>query len=132
MTSEQPYSELVTRHFDAPENVGPLCGEPRNVFSGACGQREHGARVRFEARIEAGRVVGIAFQAYGCPHVIAACSLVTQRLTGRPATDLERFDIEELARALGVPVEKTGRMLLVQDALHHCFQAWENTRLAGN
>jgi len=132
MTSERGYSDLVTRHFDAPANVGPLGGAADNVFTGAAGRRERGATVRFEARIDAGRIDEIAFQAYGCPHTVAACSLATQRLVRQPAAALENIDPQELMSELEVPVEKTGKMLLVQDALHHCFQAWENRRLAGN
>jgi len=132
MMSERGYADLVTRHFDAPANVGPLGGAPANVYMGAAGEREHGTRVCFEARIDAGRISEIAFQAYGCPHTIAACSLATERLARQPAAALAQFDPRELMSALEVPVEKTGRMLLVQDALHHCFRAWDNRRLAGD
>ena len=132
MMSERGYSDLVIRHFDAPANVGPLGDAVENVFTGAAGQREQGTRVSFEARIDAGRIEEIAFQAYGCPHIIAACSLATERLARQPAAALEQLDPRDLMRELEVPVEKTGRMLLVQDALHHCFRAWDNRRLAGN
>lgn len=131
MNSAEAYSELVERHFDAPVNIGPLDGDPATVFTGQAGQREHGARLRFEARIESGCIDAIVFQAYGCPHTIAACSLATERLQGQPAEALARFDIDALAQALQVPIEKTGRMLLVQDALHQCFRDWENRGLAG-
>lgn len=131
MNGTELYSELVARHFDAPLNVGPLDGDPATVFTGQAGQREHGARLRFQARIESGCIAEIVFQAYGCPHTIAACSLATERLQGRPVDALDRFDIDALAQALQVPIEKTGRMLLVQDALHQCFRDWENRRLAG-
>lgn len=132
MMSERGYADLVTRHFDAPANVGPLGGTAENVFTGTAGQREHGTRVCFEARIDAGRISEIVFQAYGCPHTIAACSLATQRLARQPAAALEHFDARDLMSELDVPVEKTGRMLLLQDALHQCFRAWDNRRLSGN
>jgi len=132
MTPDEPYSERVARYFASSEHVGPLDCERSNVFTGAAGRRENGLRVCFEARIQAGQIDEIVFQAYGCPHAIAACSLISERLTGRPATELERLDPQVLIQELGVPVEKTGRMLILQDALHDCFRAWENRRLAGN
>jgi len=131
VTSDDRYSDLVRRHFDTPSNSGPLPGASPAVFTGAAGRRELGIHVLFQARIEAGAIDEIRFQAYGCPHTLAACSLATERLAGRPATALDRTDVMELAETLGVPVEKAGRMLIVQDALHQCFQAWENRRLAG-
>lgn len=100
------------------------------MFTGTAGRRDIGTHVRFEAQIKEGRIRRIAFQAYGCPHSIAACSLATQGLEGAPAEALARVDLDELIRALDAPVEKTGRLLIVQDALHDCFQAWENRRLA--
>ena len=132
MTPDGPYSELVAGHFDAPAHVGPLDGDRSNVFTGAAGRREGSLQVCFEARIQAGRIDDMAFQAYGCPHAIAACSLVNVRLTGRSAPELECVDVRALIGELEVPVEKTGRLLILQDALHDCFRAWDNRRLAGN
>ena len=130
MSRDPRYSPSVARHFSHPANVGPLRGARDNMFTGTAGRRDIGTQVRFEAQIRDGQIARIAFQAYGCPHSVAACSLATEGLEGAPAEALARIDIEELIRALDVPVEKTGRLLIVQDALHDCFQAWENRRLA--
>ncbi|MFW2404733.1 MAG: iron-sulfur cluster assembly scaffold protein [Gammaproteobacteria bacterium] len=130
MNRDPRYSPAVARHFSRPVNVGPLGGSGDNMFTGTAGRRDIGAHVRFEAEIEAGRILRVAFQAYGCPHTIAACSLATQGLEGAPAEALVGVDVDALRSALDVPVEKTGRLLIVQDALHDCFHAWENRRLA--
>ncbi len=130
MSRDPSYSPAVERHFRHPANVGPLGGSRDNMFTGTAGRRDIGARVRFEARIQDGQISRIAFQAYGCPHTIAACSVAAQGLDGAPADALLRVDLDELIRALDVPVEKTGRLLIMQDALHDCFQAWENRGLA--
>ncbi|MFQ5633908.1 MAG: iron-sulfur cluster assembly scaffold protein [Gammaproteobacteria bacterium] len=129
--SRSVYSDLVMHHFEQPANAGPLAGDMADVFTGAAGQRESGTQVRFQARIDAGRISDMGFQAYGCPHTIAACSLATQRLLHQPAAALMTLDRADLMEALSVPVEKTGRMLVLLDALHHCFRAWENRQLAG-
>ena len=124
------YSALVTRHFDQPVNAGPLSGSSGTTCAGAAGRRELGAEVRFEVRIEEGRIAEICFHAYGCPHTIAACSLACERLEGAPVQALAGLEPAGLAAALGAPAEKTGRLLLVQDALHQCLLAWENRGLA--
>lgn len=125
------YSALVARHFDQPCNAGPLTGKHGTLCAGAAGQRENGAQIRFDARIEADRIAEIVFRAYGCPHTIAACSLACERLEGAPVRALGELEPAELAAALGVPAEKTGRLLLVEDALHQCLRAWDNSGLAG-
>jgi NifU-like protein involved in Fe-S cluster formation len=124
------YSALVTRHFDQPVKAGPLRGGHGTTCAGSAGRRALGAEIRFEARIEDDRIAEIVFRAYGCPHTIAACSLACERLEGAPVQALGELEPAELAAALAVPVDKTGRLLLVQDALHHCLQAWENSGLA--
>ncbi len=127
-----PYSALVAQHFAQPANLGPLAGNPENMFTGLAGDRSVGTQIEFQALIPAGTIDEIAFRAFGCPHSIAACSLATERLTGQPAEALMKLAPGDLARALDVPVEKAGRLLLVQDALHQCFIAWDNRRLGGN
>ena len=58
------------------------------------------------------------FRAYGCPHVIAACeaSLCADfegRKPGRrPTSSIQT----RLCERLSVPVEKTGRILVLEDA----------------
>jgi len=126
------YSALVARHFERPFNAGPLTGTHGTLCAGSAGQRENGAQIRFEARIEDDRIAEIVFLAYGCPHTIAACSLACERLEGAPVRALGELEPAELAAALGVPARKTGRLLLVEDALHHCWRAWDNSGLAGS
>jgi hypothetical protein len=66
---------------------------------------------------------------YGCPHTMAACDRVVQLLTGGSAAGLGTFDPLALAAALEIPVEKTGRLLIIQDALRNCLADWDNGRL---
>ena len=131
MTIGWPYSALVDRHFAQPANLGPLPGDSQDVYTGIAGARASGIQVEFQARIAADQIEEIAFRAFGCPHSIAACSLATEWLTAQPAHALAKTRAAELAAALDVPPEKTGRLLVVEDALHQCFLAWDNRGLAG-
>jgi hypothetical protein len=54
---------------------------------------------------------------YGCPHTLAAAQRLAQRLRGRPLSLLEAGTPEEWRVAVGAPVEKLGRMLIIEDAL---------------
>jgi len=132
MTVESPYSDLVLRYFDDPPCAGSLDAAQSDVFTGSAGTREAGLQVRFEAKIREGTIDAMAFQAYACPHIIAACSLIAERLGGQGVNELDRLDVGALMTELAIPVEKTGRLLIVQDALHDCLRAWDNRRLAGN
>ena len=64
------------------------------------------------------------FQALGCPHTLATASWLTQQLVGRSRRNLQPGTPAEWARNLGVPVERLGRLLVLEDALHAALQQW--------
>ena len=121
------YPAEVERHFFAPVNVGPLDPPPGRSFRGEAGAEDLGTRVLFEAEIDGALVRRMAFRAYGCPYVIAACSRVTELLTGVPVQALDELDPLALAAWLGAPPEKHGSLLILQDALRNCFRDWDTT-----
>ncbi|MAF84471.1 MAG: iron-sulfur cluster assembly scaffold protein [Gammaproteobacteria bacterium] len=129
MIRAQHYSAVVEQHFAQPQYAGPLNGTYEAVLSAAAGQREQGTEVVFHIGITAGRIDAMTFQAFGCPHTIAACSVLTERLTGLPIAALDDIEPADLAASLDLPVEKTGRMLIIEDALRKCRAAWDNRRL---
>jgi NifU-like protein involved in Fe-S cluster formation len=123
------YSALVAEHFEHPRNVGMLTGHYEIMLCGAAGQREHGTEVIFHVGIDNARIVAMTFQVFGCPHTIAASSILAERLTGRPVESLNEVRFNELAASLDLPVEKMGRLLIIEDALRKCRVAWDNRRL---
>lgn len=122
------YSSAVAAHFAAPRHAGPLPAGPGTLVCGDGGSVAQGALVVFQLRFDAGRVAALAWQAWGCPHTIAACSLAAEMLTGCTRAELQAFDVLSLRAPLEVPALKTGRLLIVQDALHKCAAAWDNGR----
>ncbi len=128
--AESIYSRKVAEYFAHPANAGIPAGDPAEIFSGEAGERAQGVQVVFRMRASGEEIAEIRFQAFGCPHTIAACSLATERLTGVPVRDLLEMTAGVLLAALDVPVEKMGRMLVVQDALQNCFRAWDNKGVA--
>ena len=123
------YSQKVADYFFRPRNIGMPAGGPAELFSGEAGIREHGVQVVFNMRVADRKIAEVRFQAFACPHTIAACSLAAERLEGAPVGALLDVSPDALAQELDVPVEKMGRMLVVQDALRKCFSAWDNRRL---
>lgn len=124
------YSQKVADYFARPINVGMPVGDPESLYRGEAGNREHGVQVVFNMRVANGEIAEIRFQAFACPHTIAACCYATECLDGAPVSALLEVSPAELAEALGAPAEKMGRMLVVQDGLRDCFADWENRRLS--
>ncbi len=117
------YSREVLRRFDAPGGAGPLIGGGPAV-RGAAGDFARGTRVEFQLRLQNGVVAACRFQAYGCPHVIAAASWIAERAEGLDVGEPpDAFSALSVARALEAPAEKLGPLLVVEDAFAAAMKA---------
>jgi NifU-like protein involved in Fe-S cluster formation len=106
-----PYSERVRRYFGAPAHAGDLDG-------GAVVQVDaQDVRLQLSAIVAGATVSVMRFRAWGCPHTIAAAEAACGALEGRPVRDLLDFSASGLMEELAIPVEKTGRILVLEDAV---------------
>ena len=110
--SEDPYSDAVRRLFANPEHVGEIAGGT-HVLRAA-----QGVRVQLSMRLVDGSIDELRFRAWGCPHLIAAAEAFCRQSAGGPAVALTDWSMQELMQTLAVPVEKTGRILVLEDAIH--------------
>lgn len=116
MDRNEPYNEEVREYFENPVHAGDIAGRYDRVLEADVGEAAQGARLRLSAGIAAGRVGQLRFRARGCPHLIAAAEFYCREREGGPVEGLGPPDVKELMTRLSVPVGKTGRMLLVEDA----------------
>jgi cysteine desulfurase len=104
----------------APRDPAEVVGE-----AGGPGQE---VWVRLRLIVGDGIVKSALVKAYGCPHTLAVAAWVAERLRGRGRADLAPGTPAEWADALAVPVEKLGRLLVVEDALADCARHWPEPR----
>jgi len=117
MTAFATYNEAVRRNFLHPAHAGELREQYDLQLAADVSESDHGAQLRLAAGIQCGIIAGMAFRVWGCPHLIAALELVCTTLEGQPLAALENFELADITVALSVPVEKAGRMLLLEQAL---------------
>jgi NifU-like protein involved in Fe-S cluster formation len=112
------YNELTRRHFEHPGRLGTLAGP--ECYRGAAGSRAAGTWVQFDVRVgrtDGGpRVLEVRFLAFGCPHVIAAAALVAEQAEGGAPEPRLPQSAHSLRERLEAPVEKLGRLFVVEDA----------------
>ena len=116
------YTQAVVRHFDAPERVGELPHGTPGLVAGEAEDRSLHVWVRFELAIVADVVRAARFQAFGCPHTVAAASVVAGWLEGRRVAEAKTLDAQALCRDLAFPVEKLGKLLRIEDAVAACWR----------
>jgi len=108
------YNELTRRYFESTSNVGELKGP--GVFRGAAGSLEGGTWVQFDLQINAGAVSAARFLAFACPHTIAISAWLAEQAVGHRVKPLMPEGVQELRDRFAVPVEKMGRLLIIEDA----------------
>jgi NifU-like protein involved in Fe-S cluster formation len=116
------YSPAVRRHFTAPLRARELPGSVAGLVAGEAEDRTLHVWVRFQLQVVDNVVVAAGFQAFGCPHTVAAADVVAEWLEGRSVEEARRLDAKELCSGLSVPVEKLGKLLRIEDAVAACWR----------
>lgn len=108
------YSELTRRHFESASRAGVLTGP--GVARGEAGSRTQGTWVQFDVQIEQGIIRAVRFLAFACPHVIAVADWLAEHSVGRAADARLPESVQSLRERFEMPLEKLGRLLIVEDA----------------
>ena len=109
--SADPYSAQVRELFAGTSHAGII--EDGVVVR----VEEQGVRLELSATSDRERINELKFRAWGCPHLIAAAETFCTDYRGRGISSLSEFSASGLMQTLAVPVEKTGRILVLEDAV---------------
>jgi hypothetical protein len=118
------YSKLTQDYFDAAEAWAGTLAAP-GACRGAAGSRAHGTWVQFDVQLappsaqqqeRAPTIQAARFLAYSCPHIIAAAAWITEQSVGTNASAALPETVAGLRERFSIPVEKLGRLLIVEDA----------------
>ena len=114
--SSDPYNPAVRELFSAPAHVGVVDDGVASLVD------DQGVRLQLSARTSGGNIEEMRFKAWGCPHLIAAAEWLCGYLEGRPIGALEDFPHAPIMENLAIPTEKTGRILVLEDAVRSLGQ----------
>lgn len=108
------YNDLTRNYFETAANAGEIAGP--GVFRGAAGSHAQGTWVQFDVQVTAGAISEVKFLALACPHTIAVSSWLAEQAVGRQAQAQLPESVQALRERFEVPVEKMGRLLIIEDA----------------
>ena len=94
------------------------------VVAGEAGGAGQDTWVRFQLLVAQDTVKDARFQAFACPHTMDAAAWLCAELRGRRREALIPGTPAAWAAERGIPVEKLGRLLIVEDALRQCVSHW--------
>jgi len=112
-----PYSAVVRRYFDQPAHAGDIGPVGRNILTARASDPASGADVLLTLAIDGPSIRAMRYRVFGCPHLIAALEYCCERFEGADIGSLAKFSLGGVMKSLDVPVEKTVRMLLIEDVI---------------
>jgi NifU-like protein involved in Fe-S cluster formation len=116
------YSPEVQRRLGAPSRSGLAPAASGELASGTAEDRTLNVWVCFQVELAGRAIRSVRFEAYGCPHFVAAADWMAEHLEGRPPEAVGERVAEAARAALGVPTEKFGKLLVLEDALAACLR----------
>jgi len=122
--NNSPYNSAVRACFGSPDHAGRAAGDIVAFFE------DQGMRIQLSASIHKGTITELRFLAWGCPHVIAAAETFCRQYEGCPIAELELFETDQIMQDLTVPVEKTGRILVLEDTVRSLRAAIQDRLLS--
>jgi NifU-like protein involved in Fe-S cluster formation len=131
MDSMVSYNDIVRQLFAAPEHAGDLSTACAQTLSATASESTRGAELVLVAGIDADQITAMAYRVRGCPHLIAALELFCDFLEGQPVSALEKPKIADITEQLSIPVEKSGRILLLEDAAAMLWSQVAGIKTAG-
>jgi NifU-like protein involved in Fe-S cluster formation len=119
------YSLEVLKRFRSPEGAGEYAEDTPEVVVGEAEDRTLNVWVEVQVCLAESVIRNVRYQVFGCPHMVAAVEWVAEALPGRSRDALRELDMHELRTTLDAPLEKLGKLLVLEDALRACWQASE-------
>jgi len=111
------YNPRVRACFNTPHHAGDGQEVVGRLYEARAAESGAGVFLTLSAVTDSGVLASLRFRAFACPHLIAAAEVCCERFEGGPVNQLGDLDVPHLMEALGVPIEKTGRILLLEDAI---------------
>ena len=119
------YSTKIIDHYRSPRHAGVLaCASAKGVAENpACGDS-----MRFFARVEDGLIAEVSCQTFGCAPSVAAGSVLTELVKGKPLHSLQ-IDASVVEEALGgLPTIKKHAAVLAADAFQNFIKDYHTTQ----
>ena len=114
------YSEKVMDHFTNPRNVGEI----ENADGvGVVGNAKCGDIMKIYLKIDNDIITDVSFETFGCGSAIAASSMATELIKGKPVSDALALTNKAVVEALdGLPPHKIHCSVLAEEAIKKALQ----------
>ena len=124
------YSEKVMDHFRNPRNVGAM--EDADGI-GEVGNAKCGDIMKIYLKIQDDTIADVSFETFGCGSAIAASSMATELIKGKPVSEALQLTNKAVVEALdGLPAHKIHCSVLAEEAIKAAIQDYADKHAAKN
>ena len=116
------YSLEVRQRFHLLEGAGEHTEGTPGLVVGEAEDRTLNVWIRIQVSLVESIIRSVRYQVFGCPHMVAAAGWVAEALQGQSRDVLLELDMNEIRNTLDAPLEKLGKLLVLEDALHTCWR----------
>jgi Fe-S cluster assembly scaffold IscU len=109
------YHDNVVDHYENPRNVGSLYGSA--VGTGLVGAPACGDVMKLQIKVVDGIVEDTKFKTFGCGSAIAASSVASEWIKGKPIDECLKLTNADIAAHLKLPPVKLHCSMLAEDAI---------------
>ena len=117
LLSRRGYHKAVVSHYENPQNVGSLDKDAHDVGTGLVGAPACGDVMKFQIKVENGKVVESKFKTFGCGSAIASSSVATEWVKDRTLDECLKLKNSDIAQHLNLPPVKLHCSMLAEDAI---------------
>ena len=118
------YSEKVLDHFTHPRNVGKI-DDADGV--GEVGNAKCGDIMKMYIKVKDGIITDVKFNTFGCASAIAASSLATELIKGKPLDYAMGVTNKQVVDELGgLPEHKIHCSVLAEDAIRAAIEDYRS------
>lgn len=122
------YSEIVKEHYKNPKNVGSIDNADA---IGEAGALACGDALKLYLKIENGIVTDAKFQTFGCGSAVAASSMLTEMIIGKPLDEVKKITNKDIIEKLGgLPPEKTHCSVMGREALEDALNNYYGYKIS--
>lgn len=119
--ARNPKNRGIMKNPDAHGKGGGPCGDETDFFVKIGRKKINGKEVEY--------IKDIKFETMGCSAAIAAASIVTENIKGKPLLDALKISRENLIKTLGkMPLAKTHCVDLTIEAILNMIKSWQNKK----
>jgi len=133
LIKKESYSKIIVEHARNPRNKGIMknpdaqgkgggpCGDETDFFVKIGKKKVGGKEIEY--------VKDIKFETMGCSAAIAAASIVTEIVKGKPVSESLKLSREKITKKLGkMPLAKTHCVDLTIEAILNTIKDWQEKK----